>query len=166
VFFASHPQMQERIDNFRQMRSDAGELDDGAAPLPPPSAEFERLVRPLREVWLQRELAQGRYRSVIHHLTQPQSESLYPLHQRAYLGDAYLLRAGDDDAANAQQAYADAVARAPEHPQAWRGLGLLALKRDDRALARQHLQRYLALAGTPPDHAFIRHYLAQLEESR
>lgn len=159
-FFASHPRLQERIDSFEALIAghDGPPGEAGAA-------RFAAATVGLREEWLQAQIELGKPRSVIHVLSNPAMLARYPVHAHYYLGEAYRLRGEEGDSERAEAAWREAVARAPDFARSHRALGILALKRRDWAAARDALGRYLALAPAAHDAAFMRDYLALVEEN-
>lgn len=159
-FFASHPRLQERIDSFEALSAGhagpPGEVGE---------ARFAAATDGLREEWLQAQIELGKPRSVIHVLANPAMLARYPVHAHYYLGEAYRLRGEEGDSGRAEAAWREAVARAPDFAPSHRALGILALKRRDWAAARDGLRRYLALAPAAHDAAFMRDYLALVEEN-
>ena len=77
------------------------------------------------------------------------------------LGEAYRKRAQPGDAALARQAFRAALAAPDSEPQAWRGLGLLAMQEGDKAAARIAFAQYRAALPFADDRAMIDYYLAQ-----
>lgn len=107
------------------------------------------------------------------------------------LGDTYRLMADDPDAVKeelsqtawqrhaGQQSRADLVAHwrsnarrsyeqalPSDAPEAYRGLGLLALAEDARADATRYLEGYLARAPQAPDRRFVQHHLTRLQQQQ
>ena len=67
----------------------------------------------------------------------------YPLSAWFYLGEAYRLRDEEGDAASSAEAYATAIAQAPEFAPSYRALGLYYMKQGDARQAEDHFTRYL-----------------------
>jgi beta-barrel assembly-enhancing protease len=77
------------------------------------------------------------------------------------LGEAYRKRGQPGDAALAKQAFRAALAAPASEPQAWRGLGLLAMQQGDKAAARIAFAQYRSALPFADDRAMIDYYLAQ-----
>jgi len=77
------------------------------------------------------------------------------------LGEAYRKRAKPGDADMARQAFRAALASPDAEPQAWRGLGLLAMQEGDKKAARAAFAQYRAVLPLADDRAMIDYYLAQ-----
>ncbi len=77
------------------------------------------------------------------------------------LGEAYRKRGQPGDAALAQQAFRAALSAPDSEPQAWRGLGLLAMQEGDKAAARIAFAQYRSALPFADDRAMIDYYLAQ-----
>ena len=75
----------------------------------------------------------------------------------ALLGEIERQRGG----AAAATHYRRAIELDPDSSEAHRGLGLLLLKRGERARAMAELTRYLELRPDAPDRAYVQQYLAQ-----
>ena len=157
-FFSSHPKLAERLENYTRLaalRPAGGETG---------GQRFMDTTGPLRVQALEADLSAGRYRSVILILEDPQRRHGYPLYVDYYLGEAYRLRDGEGDRANAEQSYLKAALVAPGFAPTDRGLGLLYMKAGDPVRARRHFEQYLAKAPAARDRAFIELYLDQMKQ--
>lgn len=156
-FFASHPKLQERIDNFTELVKDtnSGEIA---------RERFIETTAQLRLASLAADLAAYRYKQIILVLSKPEIRREYPPEASYYLGEAYRLRNEEGDLATAEREFNSVTEMAPEFAPTYRALGLLAYKRDDMARARILLKRYLALAPTAEDRGYIEFYLAALDQ--
>lgn len=158
-FFASHPRLRERIESFEQLIT--GHPTPGALRN---EASFSSHVAPLREEWLQAQLAEGKPRSIIHVLTQPDQLDRFPPHAAFYLGEAYRLRDEAGDSERAEAAWQQVLARAPDFAPTHRALGINAMKRGETGVARNHFRAYLRLAPGGRDAGYVRAYLQDLED--
>jgi len=157
VFFASHPQLEERIASFKELAA-ARKLQGGEL-----GAEaFLARTAKARAEWPPLELSRGKAESLAHVLSDPQRRARYPAGDY-WLGEAYRLRAQPDDDDRAAGAYARMIEREPDFAPAYRGLGVVRMKQDRAEEAAQLFKRYLALAPQAPDAGFIRQYLADIE---
>ncbi len=138
-FFASHPKLQERIDNFTELVKDtnSGEIA---------RERFIETTAQLRLASLAADLAAYRYKQIILVLSKPETRREYPPEASYYLGEAYRLRNEEGDLATAEREFNSVIETTPGFAPAHRALGLLAYKRGDKARARILLNRYLELA--------------------
>ena len=83
-----------------------------------------------------------------------------------YLGEAYRRRGKEPDKAEAARLYALAITQAGAPPEAWREHGLALRAANQRPAAAAALRRYLELAPTAEDLAFVTGYLTDLEAGR
>lgn len=156
-FFASHPKLQERIDNFTELVKDtnSGEVA---------RERFIETTAQLRLASLAADLAAYRYKQIILVLSKTEIRREYPPEASYYLGEAYRLRNEEGDLATAEREFNSVIETAPGFAPAHRALGLLAYKRGDKARARILLNRYLELAPTAEDRGHIEFYLAALDQ--
>lgn len=152
--FASHPKLQERVESYQELLAKIPVADKP----PVESITFTRLILPLRETWLTRELGSAQYKQVIFWLTHEDAAKDWPKHFPYYLGEAYRLRNEEKDADLALAAYRNAVASAPDYAPAYRALGMALHKKKDPEAATT-LQKYLALAPTANDRLFVQQLL-------
>ncbi len=158
VFFASHPQLDERIKTFRELSAVAG------PPTPPESDAALRAFQPrLQREWMALEASMGQGGRLVHQLTRPDAVDFYPPEAPYYLGEGYRLR-GDAADRNAMiAAYESAVQRAPTFAPAHAALGVVHFKAKDCARAVPYLRSYLDLA---PDGSLRSHVGRMLEKCR
>lgn len=147
-FFASHPKLQERIDNFTELSraTHGGELG------------LERFVENasrLRLASLEANLAAFRYKQLILVLADPERRREYPPEASYYLGEAYRLRGEKDDAEKMEREYRIAIEGAPRFAPTHRALGLMHHKRGEHAAAALHMRRYLELAPDASDRGHV-----------
>ena len=156
-FFASHPRLQERIDNFTELVKDtnSGEIA---------RERFIETTAQLRLASLAADLAAYRYKQIILVLSKPEIRREYPPEASYYLGEAYRLRNEEGDLATAEREFNSVIETTPGFAPAHRALGLLAYKRGDKTRARILLNRYLELAPTAEDRGHIEFYLAALDQ--
>jgi hypothetical protein len=154
VFFASHPDSEERAKALRQKA--AGAKDDAGAAY----VERWRLrTRSIRPMLLADEVK----------LRQPERSLVVLEAQRNAgaedglllfaIGEVHRLRDEKDDRAHAIAAYERALAREDCPAEAHRSLGLVRLKLGQARAAEASLRRYLELRPDAADAAMIRSYL-------
>lgn len=158
-FFATHPQLQARIDRTRAL------LKEQLASKPPASRrlgrdEFERAISGLLLENAYMELRANRSeearRSIDRHLAgNPGSPRGHFMR-----GEWWRLRGNAEE--EALQSYETAIRLDARFPEPYREMGLLHRKRQETEPARAALQRYLGLVPKAPDAPIIRGYLNAL----
>jgi predicted Zn-dependent protease len=159
LFLADHPATKERMatlqkaaDAANATRSDWVVNED----------TFHAATAPFIAQWLADELAKGKLeQSVVRFRRLAANAPSRGLYQYA-LGEAYRRRNKPSDAAAAATAYRGALTCADAPAEAWRGLGLLAMKSGDNAAAKENFTQYRVKAPDAGDKAMIDFYLTQL----
>jgi beta-barrel assembly-enhancing protease len=151
-FFASHPKLQDRVDNFNELSKDAANGQAGYEP-------FLLATRDLRLYTLQEDLDAYRYKQLILVLADPQRRREYPPEASYYLGEAYRLRSEEGDLEKAEREYTLSLELSPKFAPAYRALGLVHYKRGQKAQAAPLFRRYIELAPNAPDRGYIEAYL-------
>jgi predicted Zn-dependent protease len=155
-FYASHPRLEERLENLSALLAGAPEGGELGA---------ERYARQTAVVLLEAaraDLAAGRLDQAA--VEAERYRALRPEDAQApFVLAEVARRRGAGQEAAALAAYREAVALDPKLAGAWRGLGLLLERQGDQAGARQALQRYLELAPDAPDRAHVRAALQRSE---
>lgn len=159
-FFSSHPQLQERIDNFSRLSENAA-AKNGVF-----RDEYVRRMGALRIANLEAELSMGRAKSVLLVLGDPVRFADYPLFAHYHLGEAYRLRDEEGDAARAEESYKRAIGAAPGFAPSYRALGVLYFKRGASEDAEKNLAKYLELAPVAADRKYIELYLENIRKQR
>lgn len=156
-FFASHPKLQERIDNYTELVKDAnsGELA---------RERFIETTADLRLASLEADLAAYRYKQIILVLSKPENRREYPPEASYYLGEAYRLRNEAEDQAKAEREFNSVIEAAPQFAPAHRALGLLHYKKGEQARAAPLFRRYLELAPTATDRGYVEYYLKAMNK--
>ncbi len=153
-FFASHPKLRDRVDNFSEFSKNTHNGKVGLE-------EFLQHIRPVRLFTLQEDLAAYRYKQLILVLGDPERRREYPPEAAYFLGEAYLLRGNEGDLALAEREYTLALELAPSFAPSYRALGLLLYKRGEKPRSAPLFRRYLELAPDAPDRAYVEHYLKE-----
>lgn len=156
-FFSTHPGLQDRIESFEALVQQHGASNGYRG-----EQEYRMRVAGLQLELLEDYLELGRYQSVLLILDRPDAFVRYPLSAWFYLGEAYRLRDEEGDAARSAEAYATAIAQAPEFAPSYRALGLYYMKQGDARQAEDHFTRYLELLPDAPDRAYIQLYRENL----
>jgi len=147
-FFASHPALEERIESFGELaRTRPGGGERG---------EERYLARTAlaRRQALEADLERLKHGSVLAAL-EVEDTRISPARAAYYRGEAYRMRAQSGDLERAEQAFRQAIALDPVLAPPERALGRLCLRSGRAPEAREHLQRYLVLAGDAPDRAYV-----------
>lgn len=160
-FFASHPQLKERIDNMSRLSAKAPAGGDGNS-----RADYAKTMSKVRVDNLEGQLALGRAKSALLALEDPEHMKELPEHAAFYVGEAYRLRGGDGDALRSEQSYLKAIAEAPAFAPSYRALGVYYLKKNQYSEAVRHLSRYLELAPDARDRAYVQQYLKVAEKKQ
>lgn len=159
VFFATHPEPEERLTAMqKQAKDEAAKRGDWATN----TDAYHTAVEPFLDRWVADELARGEAEESVvlfERLTADQpSRGLF----KYALGESYRKRNAKGDAALALAAYRAALDCADAPPRAWRGMGLEAMREGDKAGAKAALTQYRAKAPDADDKAMIDFYLTQL----
>jgi tetratricopeptide (TPR) repeat protein len=158
LFLRTHPTEEERIENLQEL---ADEVDETGPPREIGTDRYREVVLPHRKTWLERELGRAEYEESIALMKRlieldPDSGEL-----RFFLGEAHRRRNEAGDAEAAVAAYQDAISRPDAPVEAYRGLGMVALKEGVLELARSSFESYLQLAPEADDHAMVQLYLSR-----
>lgn len=154
-FFASHPKLQDRVDGLTELSKGAGNGEIGHAP-------YVMAIREVRLFTLREDLDAYRYKQLILVLSDPERRREYPPEASYYLGEAYRLRNQEGDAERSEREYTLSVELAPAFAPAYRALGLMHYKRQNKSLAAPLFRRYLELAPSAPDREYIEAYLKDI----
>lgn len=160
-FFASHPRLQERIDNMSKLSAKAPAGGEGNS-----RADYARTMARVRVDNVEGQLALGRAKSALLALEDPEHMKELPEHASYYVGEAYRLRAEEGDGLRAEQSYLKAIAAAPEFAPSHRALGVYYLKINQYSEAVRHFSRYLEIAPEAKDRAYVQQYLKVAEKKQ
>lgn len=159
LFFASHPAMQERVENFRELQAAAGAAVGETA-----AERYRARIDPLLEGYYASEVERGNYRILLFLLENERAIDRLPARFRHYLGEAYRLRNEGTDLATAEKFYREALAAEPNFAPAHGALGRVLYRTGRGADARVHFERYLQLAPTATDRDYVTSYLEELSK--
>jgi predicted Zn-dependent protease len=158
TFFASHPTTQERITTLSKRAA----REPVAVRKPAPDRHSE-VLRPLRLGFLKDEVRRNDPAGLQVLLDQLFLTGINPGELHFIQGEVFRLRRGKDDVDLAIASYRNAVEHPPAPPEAHQMLGILYLKKGEKANARASLTRYLELNPKAGDAEMIRSYLKQLD---
>jgi anti-sigma factor RsiW len=158
AFLADHPATPERIANLAKIAQDSPIQTD----LIVNRQDYHESMAPFLSRWIGDELNRGYPKqSVILFQRLATADPRSAIYKFA-LGESYRKRNLAGDAALAAAAYRDSLALVAPPPEAWRGLGLLAMKAGDKNEAKQDFSSYRGAAPDADDKAMIDFYLTQL----
>jgi len=156
-FFSSHPQLNDRINEFKSMsarHSGGGRVG---------SKSYNSIMSPLRLDALRKDIGQDRYRSVILVMEDGSKRAYYPAAGYYYLGEAYSRRDEKGDDKKALDAYRKAEKLAPKFSPTYMRLGMYYMKIGNKGKARHYFNRYLSLASKDAnDRGYVQQYLKSL----
>jgi len=158
-FFASHPKLQARIDNYEALlKTDYADRRGG---ITNPEG-FLRTVGPLLLDNAEMDMKSGRHEvargSIARYIT-GNGETARAVF---LLGETYRQSGQKADVPKAEEYYLRAITLDPAYPDPHRVIGTLAYKRKERGQAQKSLERYLELAPNAPDRGYIKEMLNNL----
>ena len=156
-FFASHPRLKERSENYDDYLKELGNRAGGVT-----NAEtFRKKVAGVLIDNALMDFRAGRFPQ-----TQRSAEkylAIRPKDGRGYylLGEIARQKGENGDLAKAKKLFQKSVAVDPSYPDAYKGLGLLYFTEGKKSQAEKAFRSYLAKAPRAPDRSYIEDYLAQ-----
>ena len=157
-FFATHPQLQKRIENAKEF------LDSLSPPEGPGLKNKEVFLDKIHRVLLYNaslDLKAGRFRAA---LTGAEKYlSLRNDDPKAYflVGEILRQRGEEKDDLRAKDFYEKAIALDPSYPDPHKAIGLIYYKEGDWVLAKRSFESTLALSPHMHDRAYIQGYLQE-----
>jgi len=154
-YFATHPTASERLRTLDRM-ADAvqGAKDDRGVD------RYRAMIAPYRMDWIRDELALRRFDRLEALLDLLAEDGANPGETAYARGELFRLRDKEGDADKALAALQGAAAAAGAPPEALRSLGLVQLRRGDRAAARDAFAGYLRRQPEAGDRAMIEALIA------
>ena len=158
IFFASHPNVQERIDNF-----------DRLARAQPPGGETRRdayleVTRTARVAALERIWKQNNGKLLVFLLEDEKLIDTLPTFGRFYLAEGYRLRNEAGDPERALALYRAVLRTDAQYAPTYDALGRYQLKAGEKTEALAMFRQYLALAPQASDREFVEQYVTMLEK--
>jgi beta-barrel assembly-enhancing protease len=157
-FFGTHPQLQERIDNYSALLEQTYRGKKGVTG----SMRFRQKLVVLILDNAHLDLSMGRFPSAERGLTRALGQEPENAKGHYYLGELYRQRGQDGDRQKAEVEYLFAVKYDADYAAPHRGLGLLAYKQGLNEKANMELGRYLALDPAAEDRKYIEQYIQDL----
>jgi len=156
-FFSSHPQLTDRINEFKRLSAPytgGGRVE---------TETYGSIMTPIRLDDLRKDIGQDRFASVILVMEDSKNSRNYPAAGHYYLGEAYSRRDEKNDASKALNAYKTAEKLAPKFAPTYMRLGMLSMKAGDKVTARRYFEQYLNLAPKDAaDRTYAQQYLGSL----
>lgn len=159
-FFGTHPRIQRRIENYKNLLGSRYEGKRGG--IKNRDVFLARVQKIIPDnAWV--DLRFGRYdsayRGAIRYLTaSPNDPEAYYL-----LGEISRQRGVVEETKKAKAYYKKAISLDPSYSDPHRGIGLIYFKEGERALAKKSFESYLLLSPSAPDRGYIRRYLRQCD---
>jgi predicted Zn-dependent protease len=158
IFFASHPRVQERIENFDRL---AGRQPQGGETRRDAYLEATRMARVAA---LERIRKENNGTLLIFLLEDEKLLDTLPSYCRFYLAEGYRLRAGAGDSEHSLGLYREVLRSDAQYAPTYAALGRHQLKAGDKTEALASFRQYLALAPQATDREFIEQYVTMLEK--
>jgi predicted Zn-dependent protease len=155
-FFASHPNVRQRIKNVNHWLADKyGGIDTGIKN----TAVFQSRISRLTLENARLDLRRGRF--FVAQRTVEKFLALKPDDARAYflLGEILRQRGRQDDAAAAMRYYEKSISLNPSLPEPHKAMGLIHYKDGEKGLAKKYFESCLMLSPDSVDKAYIQGYL-------
>lgn len=156
-FFSSHPELTERIEEYKRLSAEhkgGGRIE---------AASYNAMMAQIKLDALRKDVGQDRYQSVILVMEDKRKSATYPPAGYYFLGEAYSRREEKNDEQKALEAYRRAERLAPQYAPTYMRLGVLSMKAGNKAAARRYFEKYLSLAPKDaPDRGYVQQYISAL----
>jgi predicted Zn-dependent protease len=157
-FFGSHPRLQERIENYEKLQahhSGRGGVKNADI--------FSQKIRGIMLVDAQLNLSTGNFKAAQREMER--SLFMKPADADAHfiLGEVFRQRNEGGDMEKAISAYRQSISCNPSYAAPFKSLGLIHLKKGEKPLAKEHLQRYLTLSPEANDRTYIIEYIKRCD---
>jgi len=159
IFFASHPQIEERIENLSAL-ADQATYDENAVVVA--EDQYIAATASFRSQWLSEEVRKRNYGQ-----TEVVLDRLIDTGKRTgelhfYQGELYRREGGEENDRKAVEAYEKAKSEGDAPVDLYRSLGLVYWDLEETEKAREAFQQYLAKAPYAGDRAIVESYLNDL----
>ena len=158
LFFASHPQPDERIENLRKQ---AKEMSLKGTPKIGEKEHLEAIAE-LRDLWFRKELLRRKFRQSELVLQNLSSSRLYPGELHFFKGELIRMQSKKDYVSRSIQYYQKAIEMDGSDPRPRRAIGLMLMKTDQKVRAAENLEMYLKLKPNADDVSIIKSFLTRL----
>ena len=160
-FFGTHPRVMERIESYNALiATRSGKERTNATNAEVFQGHIKKLVLDNARLDLQT----GRYERAASALQRYINR--YPTEAGAYylLGEANRQQGDSDHDKKAEESYQKALSLDADHYESHKMLGIMRFKAGDKAAAKEHLEKYLALNTKAADRAYVGKYIKACEQ--
>jgi predicted Zn-dependent protease len=158
LFFASHPQSEERIKNLRKH---AKEIPFKGTPKIGEKDHLEAIAE-MRGQWFQQELLRRKFKQSELVLQNLSSSKWYPGELHFFRGELIRKQAEEDYVSRSIEYYQKAIEMDDSDPRPRRAIGLMLMKTDQKVRAAENLEMYLKLKPNADDTSIIKNFLTSL----
>ena len=158
-FFSSHPKVRERIESYEELAAADPRRGKGVDNREIFLSKTIRVVLENSEL----DLKGGRFESALRGTEKYLATAPRDPRGSYVRGEIFRQRNTGNDIEQAMDWYRKAIGQDASYPDPYRALGMIHYKRGEKAEARQHLERYLALNPGGPDRAYIEGYIRSLQ---
>lgn len=165
-FYGTHPRLQERIQNYRNL---ANQHDSTKRSINDPvgQRELQKHINPLYLVNAELDLSIGRVNTAHSAISKYLKSNPKNAHAYYLLGEVYRRKgAGRGDFQDAMRAYQTAAEIDPQYPDPHRELGLIFRAAKNEKYAQKELELYLSLNPKAPDAPIIKGYLKEFADKK
>jgi len=157
-FFSTHPALEDRINNFRELARQQASVNGYKG-----AEAYRSHVDKLQLELLADYLELSQQQSVLLILERQGAFDRYPPSAWYYLGEAYRLRNEAGDTERSVKAYQTAIEQSPGFAPSYRALGLYYMKNNDSLQAENYFSKYLELQPDAQDRDYIEYYRTSLK---
>jgi len=155
VFFSSHPNPKERIQNLKEQAKKYSEIKRIKN-----EENIKRAIQPHLKRWVKNEIRVNNkieQTSFVFSKVFNNKENLHLL--KFYQGEIHRLKKDEENNKKAIEFYEESIKVKNDFPDAYRELGLLLLKEDKKSEAKKNLQKYVDLAPNAKDVKIVKSYI-------
>lgn len=158
LFFASHPQSEERIKNLRKQ---ANEISLARTPKIGEKEHIEAIAE-LRGQWFHEELMRRSFKQSELVLQNLSFSELYPGELHFFKGELIRRQEAEDYIFRSIEYYQKAIEMDGSDPRPRKAVGLMLMKTDQKKRAVENLEMYLNIKPDADDASIIKSYLIRL----